>query len=147
RSTFKGNHGMLGGAVLAIASGLTLQSSNFDNNQATSGGAVAYLTAATSLPTVPERPRLQLGHVKLRGNTAAKDGGALMVFGDGFGDAVLFSDNKAGESGGAIAIVGPGISPTEAVPTPGGPLPVSGQPSTLALTRTFVLDNTAAQDA
>jgi hypothetical protein len=148
RSTFKGNHGMLGGAVLAWNSALTLQSSDLDDNRAVSGGAVAYLSPLGASPLDP-RPWLRLGHVKLHRNHADKDGGAFLVLGNASGDAVMISGNQAGESGGAIAIVGVGILPTEAVPaTIAGKLPVSGtQRSTVELTRTFVLDNTAAQDA
>jgi predicted outer membrane repeat protein len=113
-----------------------------------SGGAVAYLSPLGASPLDP-RPWLRLGHVKLHRNHADKDGGAFLVLGNASGDAVMISKNQAGESGGAIAIVGVGILPTEAVPaTIAGKLPVSGtQRSTVELTRTFVLDNTATQDA
>lgn len=148
RSTFKGNRGMLGGAVLALRSSLTLQSSDLDANRAVSGGAVVHLSPAGSNPLVP-RLRLTLGHVKLRGNEAMKDGGALLVLGDAFGDAVLMSDNKAGESGGAFAIVSANASPGEAVPGAiAANLPAPGaQPTTIELTRAFLLDNTAALHA
>lgn len=144
RSTFKGNRGMLGGAVLAWRSGLTLQSSDFDANHAVSGGAVAYLSPEGSNPLM-SRMRFSLAHVKMRGNDAVKDGGAMLVLGDVSGDAVLMSDNKAGESGAALAIVSSSVSPTEAVPSAiAAQLPVPGaQPTTLELMRTFVLDNTA----
>lgn len=148
RSTFKGNRGMLGGAVLALRSSLTLQSSELDANRAVSGGAVVYLSPAGSNQLMPLL-RLTLGHVKLRGNEAMKDGGALLVLGDAFGDAVLMSDNKAGESGGAFAIVGASASPGEAVPAAiAADLPAPGaQPTTIELTRAFLLDNTAALHA
>jgi hypothetical protein len=147
RSTFKGNHGMLGGAVLAWRSALTLQSTDLDDNKAVSGGAVAYLSPAGSNP---QMPRLRLGHLKMHRNVADKDGGAFMVLGDVSGDAVLLRANKAGETGSAIAVVSPGVSPAEAVPaalaaklpTPGG-----APPSRIEVSRLFVLDNTAAQDA
>lgn len=149
RSTFKGNRGMLGGAVLAWASSLTLQSSEFDDNQAVSAGAVAYISPAGDQPSLGGPLGFRLAHLKLRGNVAAKDGGAVLVVGDVSGESVLLSGNKAGESGGAIAIVGPGISPDEAVSNDVvEALPLLGsRQSTLALSRTFVLDNTAAQDA
>lgn len=148
RSTFKGNRGMLGGAVLAWNSELTLQSSEFDANHAVSGGAVAYLSSSGSNPFV-SRMRFNLSHVKFRDNEAAKDGGALLLLGDVSGDAVQMSRNKAGESGGAFAVVGPSVSPKEAVPKAiGDDLPAPGaQPTRVELMRTFVLDNTAAQHA
>jgi len=149
RSKFKGNRGMLGGAVYAVGASLTVQSSEFDGNLATSGGAIGYLSAGpvSSLTSWPLNFRLS--HSKLRANEAAKDGGALFVLGDLTGDAVLMSDNKAGQSGGAMAMVGPGITIDEAIP------PVSGavlpalpfKPNNVALMRTFVLDNIAVGDA
>lgn len=148
RSTFKGNHGMLGGAVLAWASSLTLQSSNLVANRAVSGGAVAFLSPAGSNP-LNSRLRLRLGHVKMRDNVATKDGGALLVLGDVSGDAVQMSRNKAGESGGALAVVSATVSPSEAVPADlGNQLPLSlAQPTSVEIMRAFVLDNSAAQHA
>jgi hypothetical protein len=148
RSTFKNNHGMLGGAVLAWSAALTLQSTDLDANRAVSGGAVVYLSPDRSNPVV-SRARLHLAHVKMRDNEAAKDGGALLVLGDVSGDAVQMSRNKAGESGGALAVVSAVVSPKEALPAGfGDELPVSGtKPTTVDLTRTFVLDNTAVQHA
>ena len=146
RSSFKNNRGMLGGAMLAARSTLTLQSSDFEANHALSGGALAYLSPAGSNP-LNARLRLRLGHVKLRDNQAAKDGGALLLLGDVAGDAVQMSRNKAGESGGAVALVSASASPMEAVPADvGKDLPAPGsQPTRLELTRVFVLDNTATQ--
>jgi hypothetical protein len=148
RCTFKGNRGMLGGAVFAWRSGLTLQSSDFTANHAVSGGAVVYLFPKGSNPGMPGM-RLSLSHIKMQGNEAAKDAGALLVLGEASGDAVLMSGNKAGESGGALAVVSASVTPAEAVPAElAATLPVPGaQPTTLDLTRTFVLDNTAAGHA
>ena len=149
QSTFQNNRGMLGGAVLAWGSSLTVQTSQIENNQAVSAGAIAYLSPEGSGLPGAGGFRLALGHDKIRGNTAVKDGGALFVLGNVSGDALLISGNKAGESGGAIAVVGPGISPAEAVPAAiAAKLPsTSSRPGTLALSRVFVLDNTAAGDA
>jgi hypothetical protein len=148
RSTFRGNRGMLGGAVLAWRAGLTLQSSTFDGNHAVSAGAVAYLSPAGSHPLM-SRLRFSLAHVKLRGNDAVKDAGALLVLGEVSGDAVLMSGNRAGESGGALAVVSPSVSPAESVPAAvAEQLPEPGtQTTTVSLSRTFVLDNTAALHA
>ena len=125
-----------------------MQSSDLDANHAVSGGAVAYLSPAGSNP-LSTRLRLHLGHVKLRDNEAAKDGGALLLQGDVSGDAVDLARNKAGESGGALAVVGAGVSPKEAVPAAVGdklPAPAT-QPTRVELTRVFVLDNTSALHA
>jgi hypothetical protein len=145
-STFTRNRGMLGGAVLAWGSTLTVQSSDLDANRAVSGGALTYLSPAGSNP-LNSRLHLKLAHVKMRDNEAAKDGGALLVLGDVSGDAVKMSRNTAGESGGALAVVGATVSPKEAVPAEiGDELPVPGsQPTQVELMRAFILDNKAAQ--
>ncbi len=131
-SKFQGNHGKWGGALLSYGSELTLQSSVLDQNQATWGGAVVHITPAQGIFAESPWKDLILRHVKLRGNTAVNDGGAVLIAGKIRADTTFFSGNNARGSGGAIGSV------TDAS------LAAASGPTVLQFAGSFFLDNSAA---
>ena len=102
-STFTNNRGIWGGAIAALGSALTVQSSELDGNHATWGGAIAHVSAKDDPSSPLPKSPLSLRHVKLRKNAADQDGGAVLLIGELTGDAALFSGNTAGRKGGAVA--------------------------------------------
>jgi hypothetical protein len=143
-TSFTGNHGDHGGAVLAQSSTVSLQVVTADRNSALSGGAIVSLRGGVPLDDDTLGGALELSNVKMRGNTASEDGGAIVTNGDVHGVDVLFSGNRAGRNGGAIAFSPPeknfaaaqaGANPAQVPLMPAG---------SLSLSRAFLLDQVSA---
>jgi len=95
RSTFQNNQASTGGALSLSAGTMSLTSSSFEENEASQGGAI-YLNSGN----------LQISQSNFRSNSADDGGGLYIQSGNTNLTECTFSNNTALNTGGAITLMG-----------------------------------------
>ncbi len=141
-----------GGAIHSVGSRLTVQTSNFEGNQARVGGAIMSWSRSPrvniwSTDDWIDLPRLVLSRVTFKNNKATAHGGAVAFTGPVQGHGLVLRANEAHSVGAAIASWHAAALPA---PYDGIDDAMSANtdpqlPDTLTLTRSILVENHAGQ--